>query len=173
VPSLALTCADPGRPATYTPLRRPPIPRPFAALCLALLGCTHPIPADADTPCLPALPRTCADQYAPTYSQIYTQVLAKSCGSSMSGGQCHADSEARGAREGLVIQAAQETYDLLLGLDPNFPQTRVMPGNPECSPLMLRLASSDPVFRMPPGATPLPDPVLCSVMHWIAAGAAR
>jgi hypothetical protein len=159
VPSPALTCAD---PTSYCAL---------AALCLALLGCTHSIPADADTPCLPALPRTCADQYAPTYSQIYTQVLAKSCGSL--GGQCHADSEARGAREGLVIQSPQETYDLLLGLNPDNPQARVMPGNPECSPLMLRLASSDPVFRMPPGATPLPDPVLCSVMHWIAAGAAR
>jgi hypothetical protein len=167
--SLPLMCADSGR----TPRRRTLIPRPLAALCLLLLGCTHPIPADADTPCLPALPRNCADQYAPTYNQIYTQVLAKSCGSALTGGQCHAGAEARGAREGLVIQEPEETYDLLLGLGPNAAHARVMPGNPECSPLMLRLASSDPVLRMPPGATPLPDPVLCSVMHWIAAGAAR
>jgi hypothetical protein len=49
---------------------------------------------------------------------------------------------------------------------------RVVPRNAACSPLMVRLESSDPNFQMPRGSR-LTDAQLCDFVQWIQAGAQK
>jgi hypothetical protein len=73
--------------------------------------------------------------------------------------------------KGLIFADADAAYELLLA--PPDAAPRVLPGDPSCSLLMIRLESTDPSYRMPPGPTPLSDPALCDIVQWIAQGALR
>jgi hypothetical protein len=118
--------------------------------------------------CLPALPADCTPLYDPTFDNLYKNVLGTTCGASTTGSSCHSE---RGAMAGLVMQTANEAYDHLLGKTDG--RKRVIPGNPECSLLMERLASDDPRFRMPPGQMQLSAMERCAFQLWISEGANR
>ena len=69
---------------------------------------------------------------------------------------------------GLVLEDPTESYDALLGR--NGAPRRVIPGDPACSDLMVRLDSPGQEWSMPPG-TPLDERARCAIRRWIAAGA--
>lgn len=110
----------------------------------------------------------CAPLYPPTFDQMFTNTLHKTCGSAATGSSCHA---ASGMMGGLVFANESQAYQLLLETSPTFGVKRVIPGNPSCSLVVEKLESSDPKFQMPPGA-PLSAEERCSIEQWIANGAA-
>lgn len=99
----------------------------------------------------------------PTYDAIYAQILRPTCASAVT---CHASGSVLG---GLSFASADESHAMLVGQ--NGP--RVVAGDPSCSPLMERIMSSDPSYRMPRGSTPLSDAETCAITKWIANGAQR
>ncbi len=113
------------------------------------------------------LPATCAATYdPPLYQTIYDNILHPTCATGT--GTCHTSDAAMG---GLVFENADTAYGLLLGT--NGGKVRVIPGNPACSLLIERLASSDPNFHMPPGPNSIPAGDECTIVRWIQAGAQR
>lgn len=98
------------------------------------------------------------------YSTIYRELILPQCAI---GSSCHGTGSAMG---GLVLTNADDTYDALLGTKGG--QKRVLPGDPACSPLMVRLHSRDPVFQMPRGNR-LSEPALCNFIQWIKQGAEK
>ena len=101
----------------------------------------------------------------PTYDAIYTQILRPTCGQSAT---CHASGSVKG---GLSFATADESYAMLLGQ--NGAPARVTAGNASCSPLMERIMSDDPSYRMPRGSNPLSEAETCAITKWIANGANR
>ncbi|HET6610506.1 MAG TPA: c-type cytochrome domain-containing protein [Kofleriaceae bacterium] len=135
----------------------------FAAFSVAALaGC--PGPDDPGTPECVTVDPSCAPLYQPVYDEIFTRTLAPTCG--VAGNSCHSS---EGRKNGLAFADPDEAFDLLLGSDGH---PRVSPGDPECSLIVERLASSDPDFQMPPGA-PLSAAEQCVIQQWIADGAKR
>ena len=128
-------------------------------------GSTEDPGLDGST-CLDALPRDCQPLW-PNYDAIYDNLLIKRCGAPSTGTACHG---ADGAKSGLVLSDRDAAYDALLS-GSNGP-ARVIPGDPECSVLVQRLLDPDPTRRMPLGSK-LADNESCSVIRWIAEGAAR
>lgn len=129
-------------------------------------------PKDAASPCakpLAKLPLDCQVTFMPTYSSIYTNLFAKTCGAASTGSSCHGPS---GKQSGLLLSGKDAAYDSLLGNAADH-RARVIPGDPECSVLEQRLESDDPNFRMPLGAMKLADGELCAVRQWIANGASK
>lgn len=104
---------------------------------------------------------SCAPLYEPTYEQVFARTLKPSC--ALSGVSCHAST---GAQGGLVFEDPAEAHQRLLD------SGRVKPGDPACSELVRRLASTEPMVRMPPGR-PLDAAEQCAIVRWIANGAAR
>jgi hypothetical protein len=99
---------------------------------------------------------------------LFQHLFLPTCGSPSSGGSCHGPS---GAKGGLVLSDIDGAYAELLGTQDG--RVRVVPNDPECSLLEVRLESTDPAFRMPLGTMPLPESVRCAVRKWIANGAPR
>lgn len=114
--------------------------------------------ADVSTDCTPL--------YTPDYAEIFDRTLRPTCG--QAGSSCHA---AEGAKGGLVFEDPDVAYDQLLNGSGGRP-ARVVPGDAACSPLVERIASTDPKRLMPPGR-PLSEEVRCSIVKWIEGGAAR
>jgi hypothetical protein len=113
------------------------------------------------------LTTSCQSEYdPPTFQTIFDKTLKPTCAAG--NGTCH---DPLGAMKGLILDDADTAYSLLLSPPDTSP--RVLPGNPACSLLVIRLSSSDPNFRMPPGPTPLLPGEICAVVQWIAQGAAR
>ncbi|MFO7561542.1 MAG: hypothetical protein R6X02_02765 [Enhygromyxa sp.] len=113
---------------------------------------------DAPAPaCLTIDYEGCALLYPPTWEQVWQQTISTSC--SGGGSACHA------GEVGLSFQDPDSAYAGLAH--------ELVIGDPNCSPLMLRLESDDPEFRMPPGNTPLAAGARCSIATWIANGAAQ
>lgn len=134
----------------------------LSATPLALIAVLSGCPAGEEPPtCTTPPPASCAPLYEPTFTQIFTRTLQPSCG--LSGSSCHADD---GRQGGLVFVREQESYDLLVA------KGKVRPGDPSCSDLMVRLLSSDPFARMPPGKA-LDPGAQCAIRLWIEAGAKR
>lgn len=102
----------------------------------------------------------------PLYSTIYRDLIQPQC---TLGSSCHS---ADGAMGGLVLSNADDTYDALLGLKGG--TKRVLPSDPACSPLIVRLESRNPDFGMPPGAgSRLSEAALCDFVQWIKRGAQK
>jgi hypothetical protein len=112
---------------------------------------------------------TCAPLYQPTFDNVWTSSLDGNCTSF--GSACHADSEASGAKNGLVFADADGAHVALMGESEGRPL--VDPEDPACSVLMVRLAVDIDRFRMPPGRDPLPENELCAIAKWMAEGAER
>jgi hypothetical protein len=100
----------------------------------------------------------------PVYSRIYRDIVLPQCAL---GSNCHGTDAAMG---GLMLVNADDTYDMLLGHRGG--TKRVLPSDPKCSPLMVRLESRDPNFQMPRGRR-LSEPELCVFVQWIKHGAQK
>jgi hypothetical protein len=109
----------------------------------------------ADVACLPLYPAE--------FPEIFQRTLNATCASA--GVSCHGQD---GKMGGLVFVNMADSYDALLGRTGS--AQRVMPGDPACSELMVRLDSPGQEWSMPPG-TPLDERARCAIRRWIAAGA--
>jgi hypothetical protein len=121
---------------------------------VALAGCA------GESPCVD-LPADCTPQYAPSFAEVHRRTLRPGC--AQAGGACHASD---GARGGLDLEDLDAAYSALIE------GARVIPGDAACSPLMVRIESTERRFAMPPGA-PLAPEVRCTIRRWIEAGAPR
>jgi hypothetical protein len=136
--------------------------RAWLLVGVALSGCAQ----DGDqSACLSPQPRAelgeCAPQYPPTFDRIRANTLLLSCAI---GTGCHG---VHAPTPLLSLSGDEEgAYAALLG------HALVIPGDPECSPLIQRLESSDASFRMPRGGE-LPASERCAIVQWIADGANR
>jgi cytochrome c len=101
---------------------------------------------------------TCAPLYPPTFDNVYAMTLQNTCGSQQA--SCHS---AVGLEGGLSFQDPQHAYAALLA-------GRVMPGNPGCSLMIVRIDSPGASYQMPPGE-PLSEPERCALIQWVLAGA--
>ena len=111
----------------------------------------------------------CAMLYQPTWDNVFQQTLQPRCSTGQ--GACHGNPDANGARNGLVLSDPDEAYSILLG--EGMGTAFVEPGNPACSPLVVRLDTDDPLLRMPPAGNPLDERERCAIRRWISDGAAR
>jgi hypothetical protein len=139
----------------------------FWAGATALAGCGGDDSSSSDgSTCIENLNTGCTDLLytPPVYPTIFEKILVPQCAL---GSSCHGSD---GAMGGLAITDADRTYDTLLGTKGGV--KRVIPHDPTCSPLMLRLESRDPNFLMPRGSR-LSEPALCVFVQWIKAGAQR
>lgn len=155
------------RPCRWLSALVVPAKRTLAALLgvAPVLGCGDAL-EQSEVACVESVDRECRPLYAPaTFQVIFDRIVHPTCARGM--GTCHT-ADARMA--GLVFEDEAEAYALLLGESGS---ARVLPGDPECSLLVKRLASDDPRYRMPPGPTPLLDSELCTITQWIAEGAQR
>jgi hypothetical protein len=119
----------------------------------ALVGCTTDPPPSCIT-----VDTTCAPLYAPTFDNVYTMTLRDTCGSQRS--SCHS---AAGKQGGMSFEDKSHAYAALL-------PSRVMPGNPGCSKMIVRTDSPGAAYQMPPG-DPLSEPERCALIQWVVAGA--
>lgn len=103
----------------------------------------------------------CVPRYEPTFANLYANTLRDSCGSQS--GVCHS---AAGRRGGLSMESASVAFAELTDATTG----RVVPGDPSCSEMIVRLHGSGEGYLMPPGAQ-LPAPERCAIERWIAAGA--
>ena len=127
-----------------------------SATATASCGSDEGAPAECTT-----FEPSCAPAYEPTFAQVFERTLKPSCG--VSGRSCHA---AEGHQGGLVYEDADQAHALLLD------RGVVKPGDAACSPLALRITSTDKFRRMPPAGL-LPAAEQCAVQTWIANGARR
>lgn len=126
----------------------------LALAALALAGC-----GEGELPRCTTVDAQCTPRYAPTFANVYDNTLRQSCGSQSS--VCHS---AAGRKGGLSLESAAVAHaELVAG-------GRVVPGDPACSELVVRLHGADSSYLMPPGAA-LPAVDRCAIEQWIAAGA--
>jgi hypothetical protein len=123
----------------------------FAGLLLAaVVGCEG-------EPCA-VLPESCTPLYEPTFANVHANTLGPSC--AVGGASCHT-SEAQQA--GLDFSTLDAAHASLL---------RALGSKTECSPLLVRLESTEQGFSMPPGKQ-LPAEERCAVRRYLEAGAPR
>ena len=134
-----------------------------------LLGCGGDDDEADATPsaCLTSLSDSCEPSLPTDYDSIYKNILSQRCGSVGMSTSCHTRNAMKG---GLSLADPQMAYDALLG---GSGHVRVKPNDPACSPLMQRLESKDPEFRMPYQEPPLNDGLRCAIQKWIKDGAQR
>jgi hypothetical protein len=132
-------------------------------VAVVLGGCPSTPPpaclADAPDP-------TCGSLYVPTFDNVYTNTLAKNCGSTNS--SCHS---ASGHQDGLSFADEQTAYNDLLapsGKDPK--RDRVVPGDIMCSLMLVRVESVGADYQMPPGNA-LDPRERCALVQWVNNGA--
>jgi len=132
-----------------------------AALCLG--ACTDDAGSDDSSAqtCVEIDYEGCALLYPPSWDQVWDQTITTTC--SGGGAACHS------GQFGAVFTDQASAYTTLT----TGAHAQIIPGDPACSPLMLRLESDDPSFRMPPGNTALAAGARCSIATWIADGASQ
>lgn len=151
-------------------VRPTPAPAPAAALvfltvvatvattaAVALGGCGD----SGEQPRCVTVDPACTPRYEPTFPNIYDNTLRDSCGSQS--GVCHS---AQGRRGGLSLESSDVAYAQLTAEGGG----RVIPGDPACSEMIVRLHGDGEDYLMPPGA-PLPAADRCAIEQWIAGGA--
>ncbi len=138
----------------------------FLVSGLYLGACSPPPEADALPDCVTDRNfESCALLYAPTYDEIFRRRFQQTCATE--GVSCHG---ASGRQGGLVFVDADQAYALLLGQVDG--RQRVIPGDPACSELMVRLDLPGHTWSMPPGE-PLDVKERCTIARWIQDGAQR
>ncbi len=123
------------------------------ALGVLLAGC----PSEGLPACI-SLDTSCAPLYEPTFENVYTQTIARSCGGERS--PCHA----AGGDGNLPLTSRAQSYTAL--------RARLTPGDPGCSDVIVRMHGAGEEYLMPPGA-PLSGPERCAIAQWVEAGAAE
>ena len=132
--------------------------RLFLVCMLAVAaGC----PSDPPPECKTEVDTSCAPGYVPTFENVYNNQLKEGCGSTKS--NCHS---ARNRAGDLSFESMSVAYDGLL--DPT--KTRVIPGNPMCSEMIVRTDSPGEDYQMPPGDA-LTGPQRCALIQWVVQGA--
>lgn len=125
--------------------------RGWLVVIAAVAGCS-----DAPPECT-TVETACAPLYAPTWDNVYTQTVVRSCGGNRS--SCH-----NAGGDGEIDLSSQDTaYDSLV------PAT-VAGGDAMCSELVVRVHGVGEDYLMPPGA-PLRDSERCAIAQWVEAGA--
>jgi hypothetical protein len=138
----------------------------LAIVIVTTLGCEGDPPGDegSEVPeCVEYELDGCTALYPPTFDQVWSQTLSSGC--AQQGSACHAQDGSGGAVEGLVFVDPQASWDHMMT------EALLVPGDPLCSPLFVRLAIDDPDIRMPPGSSGLSPAAVCSIGTWIADGA--
>jgi len=131
-----------------------------APLVIFAVGCG----SDPTESCVDSLDtKACKPLYDPTFDNVYSHTLAKTC--ALSGSSCHAP---EGGAGGLVFDTADAAFEALTGGK----EPRAIAGDAACSPLVERIESTDEGVQMPPGS-PLSDPERCAIEQWIQDGAKR
>lgn len=105
----------------------------------------------------------CTPLYPAEFPVLFSQVLSVTCASA--GTSCHGD---LGRMGGLAFVTESDGYAALLGTSGG--KSRIVPGDPACSEMMVRLDLPGHSWSMPPGA-PLDERARCSIRRWIADGA--
>ena len=95
---------------------------------------------------------------------MYTNTITRSCG--VGAGTCHGPNPITN----LDFTGIEATYEILLGQAEQ--PAYVLPGDPNCSQLMIRLDQPDPTDTMPPGL-PLSESERCAVRQWVEQGGER
>lgn len=138
-------------------------------LVVTALGCPADDGGEDDgpLPCVEVDADGCGPLYAPTWDNVFSMTLMPDC--STGGLSCHGSADALGAEaHGLFFADPEGAHALLL--EDRGEETFVVPGDPSCSQLVIRLLTDDTVKRMPPGLT-LSAEETCSVAQWVAMGA--
>ncbi|HEY0250258.1 MAG TPA: hypothetical protein VGC41_01985 [Kofleriaceae bacterium] len=141
---------------------------PGMRCCLLLaglgVGC-----AEEQPPACTTLDLDCGAGYLPTFHNVYTNTLAKSCGADDN--NCHS---AAGHQANLSFAGDEDsTYAAVMAqssLDPSRP--RVEAGNAACSDLVVRIYGVGKDYQMPQGAA-LDAPAQCAIAQWVQNGATR
>jgi len=130
-------------------------------LCVALVGVAG-CPADPPPACVTVDLNCTPVLYPPTFDNVYAMTLKDSCGSQRN--SCHSEA---GHSGGLAMGDEASAYTHLLEND------RVVPGDPACSKMIVRVTSVGDTYQMPqgPASSALSAGGQCSLIHWIAAGA--
>ena len=128
-----------------------------------MLGLVAGCPAAPQWECV-AESTDCAPLYEPTFDNVYTNTITRSCG--VGAGSCHGP----GASTGIDLSTIDATYELLMGAQ-DLP-AYVLPGEPNCSQLMIRIDQPDPADTMPPGL-PLSEAERCAIRQWVQEGGLR
>lgn len=124
-----------------------------AAVLAACSGSPPPECVVVDTSCAPG--------YVPTFTNVYKNTLEAGCGAARSA--CHS---ARGRAGGLSLADQATAYQELLDAT----KRRVRPGDPACSPLIVRVEGIGEDYQMPTG-DPLSAPARCAILQWVLQGA--
>ena len=131
------------------------------AVVLGLVGGAVACGGEDPNACVTPPASDCATAYPATFTNIHARTIVRSC--TLAGTACHAP---EGAQGGMVLSELDGAYRALVD------GGRVIPGDPACSLLSIRVESSDPARVMPPGA-PLRAGERCAIATWIRAGAPR
>jgi hypothetical protein len=123
-------------------------------LATAAAGC----PSDPPPACI-TVDTSCAPGYQPTFTNVYNNTIKTGCGPLNS--SCHS---AQGRAGGLSFQDQATAHAELLQ------NGRVVPGDPNCSEMIVRTSSPGEDYQMPPG-DPLTEPARCALIQWVLQGA--
>lgn len=151
-----------------TEIRRAPAQGLSTRVIAAWVGCLFVACSSGDeapqgpVSCSASLDAECSPLYEPTFSEIHRRTLVTTCAEP--GTACHSS---QGQRGNLDLEDIERAYESLM--DPEY--RRVIPGDPACSLLMVRLNHPGRSV-MPPGA-PLSEAARCTIAAWIREGAAR
>jgi hypothetical protein len=126
---------------------------------ICILGCGDDPDVSTKDPCFPsAVTLGCQPIYEPTFENIHRQTLMTQC--AIGGGACHL---AAGRKGNLSLEGEDEAFHGLVR------DGRVLPGEPECSPLVHRISGVHGAM-MPPGSV-LTKGEQCAISIWIEMGA--
>jgi hypothetical protein len=106
----------------------------------------------------------CAALYEPTYTNVYENTIRRSCGAGEL--SCHGEVSS----SDLDFSTIDSTYNLLIGSSET--NAYVVPGEPNCSLLTVRIDQANAEDAMPPGM-PLGEAERCAVRQWVEQGALR
>jgi Planctomycete cytochrome C len=134
--------------------------RLFVVSTLAVLACTAGCPSTPPPECKVA-DTDCAPGYVPTFTNVYNNSIKEGCGSTRS--NCHSASNQAGS---LSFETQDVAYAALLDAT----KRHVVPGDPGCSELIVRVDSPGEDYQMPPG-DPLSAPARCALIQWVLQGA--
>jgi hypothetical protein len=129
-----------------------------ALAALAALAVLAGCPSEDQPPACTTVDTTCTPLYEPTFANVFNTTLRNGCGSTQSA--CHA----RGGLGGMSLEDPTTAYQSLLA------SGHVMPGDPACSEVIVRVTSPGKDYLMPPG-TPLSEAERCSLIQWVQRGA--
>lgn len=139
-------------------MRRPSASASRAEVGLGLVFAAFALAGCEAEPCV-ELSASCTPLYEPTFQNVHANTLVPSC--AVAGASCHA---AEGRQGGLDFSTAESAHAALLGV--------ARPEDAACSPVLVRLESTEAGFAMPPGR-PLSAEERCAIRRWIEAGSPR